>query len=567
MARTKQVFPRDEVAHLWANRAQDSARDAGGSFFFTGQALYSYGSHFCIAYILGAECGPDLAGRVIWNDAKYSNTTAKHQSHARHALSRTQWERALHMPSIIGMGSVVDPRRIERDLAEKKLPWVAPMIVDAIVGGISGLVGKRYGSGPFELILSDARSAEAFALAMYARAGRKYPLPLVDSRPTSSDRAEWAAWVRGMSRVKLASDYAAQVKSAKDYAAQAESNAAECTPGFPYAMHRPGQQWEARNVVSSTYDVAQRAQQALTKAASLHMALKSKPLPPALVKLSTRMEQLADLFKARRDDFTHAEQRDRVVYDIRQAIKNVREIRVPGTYRRVWADMETLFSRAGECGVTDSLYMGLAERYARIGAANSARGMIDSAENALGVARSYLPQHTGDALRHATEALTRAQAVERILSINRGMLAFIRTRLDTTIVAARGIIADTKAAIILREAETLRAWIANESNARPSYEAGTYARIVESRGIVETTRGASVPIEHACRLSRMYAIAMRRGGQSWPDGEGPMVGHYRVNSIGADGALTIGCHEFDAVEGARLHALLATCKACAEVTA
>lgn len=65
-ARIRRVFPRDEVAHLWAHKAQDGARDAGGNFFFTGATLYSYGRHYVIAHILADECGPSLAGRVLW---------------------------------------------------------------------------------------------------------------------------------------------------------------------------------------------------------------------------------------------------------------------------------------------------------------------------------------------------------------------------------------------------------------------------------------------------------------------------------------------------------------------
>lgn len=51
------------------------------------------------------------------------------------------------------------------------------------------------------------------------------------------------------------------------------------------------------------------------------------------------------------------------------------------------------------------------------------------------------------------------------------------------------------------------------------------------------------------------------------DGAGPMVGHYRVNNIGADGSLIIGCHEFSPAEARRLYDVLTSCPACAEVAA
>jgi len=46
MARTRNVYPSDMVAHLWANKSQDSARESGGRFYFVGDTIYSYGAHF-----------------------------------------------------------------------------------------------------------------------------------------------------------------------------------------------------------------------------------------------------------------------------------------------------------------------------------------------------------------------------------------------------------------------------------------------------------------------------------------------------------------------------------------
>lgn len=37
-----------QVAHLWANQLQESARNSG-NYYFNGDAIYSYGSHFMIA--------------------------------------------------------------------------------------------------------------------------------------------------------------------------------------------------------------------------------------------------------------------------------------------------------------------------------------------------------------------------------------------------------------------------------------------------------------------------------------------------------------------------------------
>lgn len=562
--RQRQVFPRDEVAHLWAHRAQDSARDQSGNFYFTGQALYSYGSHFCIAYILGDECGPELAGRVLWNDATYSNTTTTMQTIARQALTRRQRDTIIHWPADIGMGRAVDPQGIERDISARKLPSMTGSILWVIVSAVSELAGKRYGSGPFNACVSRALTAETTARILYERAGRKYPLPLMDSRPVSSDKQQWAAWIKSMSAGKIRDDYAAEVKAAKDYAAQAEQNAAECTEGFPYAMHRPGQQCEARNIVASKYDAAQRATIAIRKAKALYKSLHNKPAPASLRKLSARMAELARVFAARREEVARAESRSRVIYDIREAVRLVHSLRdsirkgKAGLARR-FSDMATLHKRAIACQLPSTLYLGLAARASRIGAAIDARHALNDAGEALRVAQSYMPTWPSDAKRHATDAIRKLQSIAR-LDIASGLYAHLMPEIERIQSAAVTLANEAHAAIIAKHAGTLRAWLSGKSNVRPHWEAGTYARI--NGNVIETTMGANVPIAHACRLSRLYAIVVKRGGQEWEDGAGPMVGHYRVNSIGADGSLVIGCHEFDATEAKRLHDLLKDCAEC-----
>lgn len=75
----KQVFDSTEVAHIWASQHQTSGRNSGGNFYFDNQTIYSYGSHFPIATIKGHD--------VFFTMQSYSNTTAKHISRARGAIS------------------------------------------------------------------------------------------------------------------------------------------------------------------------------------------------------------------------------------------------------------------------------------------------------------------------------------------------------------------------------------------------------------------------------------------------------------------------------------------------
>jgi len=77
----KKVFSKPEdVAHLWANRHQDEARTPTSNFYFNGDIIYSYGSHFPIARIMED-------GTVMFTLDTYSNTTAKHISVVRSACS------------------------------------------------------------------------------------------------------------------------------------------------------------------------------------------------------------------------------------------------------------------------------------------------------------------------------------------------------------------------------------------------------------------------------------------------------------------------------------------------
>ena len=74
MARTRHVYPVDMVAHLWAHKAQDSARN-GGNFYFDGDTIYSYGSHFPIARHVETRRGR----AVLFTTRDYSVTTSGHK--------------------------------------------------------------------------------------------------------------------------------------------------------------------------------------------------------------------------------------------------------------------------------------------------------------------------------------------------------------------------------------------------------------------------------------------------------------------------------------------------------
>jgi hypothetical protein len=100
----KHVFngkERSQIAHLWMNKKQDHARDSRESFYFRGDTIYSYGSHFPIARHVRNSRGEDA---VLMTTDTYSNTTAKHISMVRSALHGT----VIHVP----LSGSITPARV-----------------------------------------------------------------------------------------------------------------------------------------------------------------------------------------------------------------------------------------------------------------------------------------------------------------------------------------------------------------------------------------------------------------------------------------------------------------------
>ena len=81
--RKKHVFDTGEIPHLWAHRTQDEARNRQGNLYFTGDTIYSYGSHFPIARHVTNDAGERA---VLFTTASYSVTTSSHCSAVRSAI-------------------------------------------------------------------------------------------------------------------------------------------------------------------------------------------------------------------------------------------------------------------------------------------------------------------------------------------------------------------------------------------------------------------------------------------------------------------------------------------------
>lgn len=121
----KKVHKPDMVAHLWANRSQDEARNAQGNFYFKGPTLYSYGSHYVCGHFMPEAYSVDGRPLVLVNANTYSNTTARHMA---------MTERALHgvvRVYVPGMDSSVVHSRWARPAAETLIKAMRAAAIEA----------------------------------------------------------------------------------------------------------------------------------------------------------------------------------------------------------------------------------------------------------------------------------------------------------------------------------------------------------------------------------------------------------------------------------------------------
>lgn len=66
-----------QVAQNW--REQTGKGRNGSNMYYTGRTIYSYGSHFPIAYI--TDYAYDNKKIILFNEDGYSNSTSKHKNH------------------------------------------------------------------------------------------------------------------------------------------------------------------------------------------------------------------------------------------------------------------------------------------------------------------------------------------------------------------------------------------------------------------------------------------------------------------------------------------------------
>lgn len=93
----KRVFDNAMLAHVWAQQTQSEGRSANGNFFFRDSTIFSYGAHFPIARFIINGAGEKA---VLFTQAKYSISTAKHISLVWRALDYGRGHNVIEVPAL-----------------------------------------------------------------------------------------------------------------------------------------------------------------------------------------------------------------------------------------------------------------------------------------------------------------------------------------------------------------------------------------------------------------------------------------------------------------------------------
>lgn len=99
-----------------------------------------------------------------------------------------------------------------------------------------------------------------------------------------------------------------------------------------------------------------------------------------------------------------------------------------------------------------------------------------------------------------------------------------------------------------QEQEAREAWLKGENSGRYTRLSGPGGVALVRRSSdgerLETSHGADVPWSHAVKAFRFIRLCVERGEAFHTNGRVVRVGHFRVDSIDAQGNMTAGCHRF-----------------------
>lgn len=548
----KIVHSPDMVAHLFANRSQDTARNSGQTFYFNGPSLFSYGSHFVVAHWLETGAGAVL----LWNSDSYSVSTSRHQGYARNALTRHTWDNAWHIPGMKA-DDVRSPRGL-LNLAARMLETAGGKFAEA--GNTVRRSGKRdalFNEGMRRAAIADKLAAfliegkgdaegaskETKAAARAIRATvAKLPAELgaLLDNDAQKEVCNTAARVIGKeeARERIRRD-AERVRCLADEARGQFAYCVACGILDEAGKYRGGNPASVATMYRRAKDAANLAE--LVRGLAKQFAIRCPKLPDAAALVIAYTQATIDA-SAKENEEDARRQLYRAERDYRRRTRDGKRVRYIGAASR-W--LSRSFDMRDETPGTLPAWM--IERAENIIARGKRAERIESAVEDLAHAAAHetrMGDHYAkagamrDAAREYREAIRKIERGAAHLPAKHPAL-----REHAAIIAGlpslRGMLAHARSSFAQEDAARIAAWRAGTPGANPPRDVGPLLRLERSE--IVTSWGARVPVAVAPGLWRAVN-AVRASGAAQDVTPPQQVGSFRLERIEADGAIVVGCH-------------------------
>lgn len=601
------VFDNAMAAHVWAQQNQESGRSHNGNLFFEGRAIFSYGRHYCAGYIMPAELARpgfrfngNSAPLGLYNADSYPISTGRHVSYVRRAIRGAphavpgltelarEFERAAYQ---IQPRPDVSPEAMRgrlaeaRDMARKAIEshcaapenWPGLATVAALFGA-AGADNPERRAAALERRKDSAAKAEAAKRAKEkasradsearAWAARSVAEVLAEMRAEArgpyfrADPAarQWAERGRALHRLARHAKAKGWTRMAADLRAIYKAIRAEI-PGFDLA--------EARRARVSVWQRNKRKlRDGLARLATLEMRPDADSAPIHAGRMAAL--NLAEALRAEGDG-------NRGAWAARPA-------RAAGLCpEELAASLDGKAERLGKVAEVLAEAKRRADARARLAEVRAA--LADLAAGLDSVAPEMLPaiakraeaarRHVWGFARHAPlykgdsckplYAMPGAWAVagwtpDKAGRLHRILAAHAEAAKRAEAEAKRAIEAAQRAEAIQTWRETGRATFAGPNGPQPwrgrlaDAQGGALLRVADvardesgavTGGRLITSQGAEVPLTHAIRAFRFLKLCRERGTAWRANGKTLAVGHFRVDSVDAQGNFVAGCHRIN----------------------
>jgi hypothetical protein len=228
---TRRVVSSDQVFHLWAHQAQESARNGTGSVYFRGNTCYSYRNSWPLARIYTHKTRGQL---VLTNSERHSITTSYHQGRANRAAS--------HLPRIavpLSLSQLVSPQS-----------YPQREIDDVVLKNLHGEIATFLATALRSLHVSTVEWRLANARELYSDIQRYREFFGVRSKLAPFDQVLWGAALERVQRIESPDP----IRDAKRFKAREQRKISEqrklqdifnkhCAAATAYNAQNPSQLW------------------------------------------------------------------------------------------------------------------------------------------------------------------------------------------------------------------------------------------------------------------------------------------------------------------------------------